>query len=159
VLRLAETLSSVLISTGLSGFSKSRLESFAQYGIVVEGRGDLIFGGAVAASMGGSKHLDKCEYTVWYGTNRRPHDTRDLSKAYSADRGDRIHYGNCRVYIPKAHKIGSVRSPWWKRLVTRTDDRLKLIGLQEFDVAHFWQQLGGQLGLVSASSCHFRAWL
>jgi esterase/lipase superfamily enzyme len=65
-------------------------------------------------------------YPLWYGTNRKPIDPNDISKEYSGDRDDRIHYGSCQVAVPKSHKIGSTGSGWWQRLLTSTDDRLKL---------------------------------
>jgi hypothetical protein len=83
----------------------------------------------------------KSEYVVWYGTNRRRCDASDLRKAYSAERDSKVHYGSCRVYIPEAHKIGSLGSPWWKRLITRTDDRLKLREIKETDATRFGVRL------------------
>jgi esterase/lipase superfamily enzyme len=65
-------------------------------------------------------------YPLWYGTNRKPIDLNDISKGYSGDRDDLIHYGSCQVAVPKSHKIGSTGSGWWQRLLTSTDDRLKL---------------------------------
>ncbi|HEY1299507.1 MAG TPA: hypothetical protein VGF07_03370, partial [Stellaceae bacterium] len=48
---------------------------------------------------------DKAEYLVWYGTNRRPIDPGDAGKGYSAAREEPgvVHYGSCRVFIPKSH--------------------------------------------------------
>ncbi len=93
-------------------------------------------------------HLDKCDYVVWYGTNRRRNDARDISKGYSAARDTIVHYGNCYVYIPEGHKIGSIGSPWWKRLIGCTDDRLILKSIYEFEVDFFWQSLVRRLALV-----------
>ena len=56
--------------------------------------------------------IDKAEYLVWYGTNRRPNDARDAGKGYSAARDSVVHYGSWRVFIPHSHKIGSIGSPW-----------------------------------------------
>ena len=65
-------------------------------------------------------------YPLWYGTNRKPSDSNDISKGYSGDRDNLVHYGSCQVAVPKSHKIGSTGSNWWQRLKTLTDDRLKL---------------------------------
>jgi hypothetical protein len=65
-------------------------------------------------------------YPLWYGTNRKPIDSNDISKGYSGDRDNLVHYGSCQVAVPKSHKIGSIGSDWWQRLLTSTDDRLKL---------------------------------
>jgi esterase/lipase superfamily enzyme len=65
-------------------------------------------------------------YPLWYGTNRKPIDPNDISKGYSGDRDNLVHYGSCQVAVPKSHKIGSTGSRWWQKLLTSTDDRLKL---------------------------------
>jgi esterase/lipase superfamily enzyme len=65
-------------------------------------------------------------YPLWYGTNRKPIDPNDISKGYSGERDNLIHYGSCQVSVPKSHKIGSTGSKWWQRLLTSKDDRLKL---------------------------------
>jgi len=65
-------------------------------------------------------------YPLWFGTNRQRIDSQDLSQGFSGMRDRQIHYGTCRVTVPKYHRIGSVGSPWWKRWLSGTDDRLKL---------------------------------
>jgi len=65
-------------------------------------------------------------YPLWFGTNRAPVDPGDPTKGFSGERSAELHYGTCRVAVPKSHRIGSLGSSWWKRLVTRTDDRLRL---------------------------------
>src|SRR5262249_8072004 len=92
-----------------------------------------------------SPRIGKNEYVVWYGTNRRRYDASDLTKGYSFERDSKVHYGSCRVYIPEAHKLGSLGSPWWKRLITRSDDRLKLRGIKETDSTSFWHQIAFRL--------------
>jgi esterase/lipase superfamily enzyme len=123
--------------------------------------GNIIIGGNIGAVggdiVGGDKiletsaNLDKCEYRVWFGTNRRPNDRHDASKGYSSERDGAVHYGHCQVYIPRAHKIGSVGSPWWKRISTWTDDRLKVTGLEELDRTLFWSQVKRQLAHVNVA--------
>jgi hypothetical protein len=82
--------------------------------------------------------VDKAEYVVWYGTNRRPNDPPDAGKGYSAARDNVVHYGSCRVFIPQSHNIGSIGSPWWKRLISLTDDRLRLLSIDEFEQSAYW---------------------
>ncbi|MBR8838278.1 MAG: alpha/beta hydrolase [Stigonema ocellatum SAG 48.90 = DSM 106950] len=65
-------------------------------------------------------------YPLWFGTNRQPNDPQDVSKGFSAERSQQLHYGTCKVAVPKSHKIGSTGSNFWKRLLTLTDDRLNL---------------------------------
>ena len=67
-------------------------------------------------------------YRVWYGTNRECiHDDKGDIIGYSVTRSDSINYGSCKVYIPKSHVIGSIKSPMWRRwlrrLIGRSDDR------------------------------------
>lgn len=85
------------------------------------------------------------EYRVWYGTNRQPLVSRGELSGYSSDRDTQLHFGQCRVFVPKSHKIGSTGSPFWKRLLTWTDDRLSLLGTDAFTPANFWKAIAAQL--------------
>lgn len=78
---------------------------------------------AIVSSI--TEHVTKV-YPLWYGTNRKPINPKDISNGYSGDRDDLVHYGSCEVAVPESHKIGSTGSSWWQRLKTLTDDRLKL---------------------------------
>lgn len=91
---------------------------------------------------------DQAEYKVWYVTSRKPNDPADSSKGYSAERDTKIHYGTCTVFIPESHKIGSLGSSWWKRLITLTDDRLKLLSTDETNEPSFWASLASTLAAV-----------
>jgi esterase/lipase superfamily enzyme len=92
----------------------------------------------------------KAEYVVLYGTNRRPNDPRYAGKGYSATRDNVVHYGSCRVFIPQSHKIGSIGSPWWKRLLTWTDDRLSLLSVDEVERSAYWSGIAAQLAAIRA---------
>jgi len=81
------------------------------------------------------------ECIVWYATNRRLNDLTDPNRGFSAQRDRTVHYGTCRVFIPKSHKIGSTGSPWWKRILSWSDDRLKLLETRGLDAATYWQSL------------------
>ena len=59
---------------------------------------------------------------VWYGTNRRPLYQDDKIIGFTGERDDTVRFGWCRVAVPESHKIGSIGSPWWKRLLLRKDD-------------------------------------
>jgi esterase/lipase superfamily enzyme len=61
-----------------------------------------------------------------------------------------VHYGSCRVFIPESHKIGSIGSPWWKRLLTMTDDRLQLIAINELQEGVYWSAIAAQLAAIDA---------
>lgn len=85
-------------------------------------RGVLVGGG----SGFGVEPAETPLYPLWFGTNRAPVDPGDPTRGFSSERDTELHYGICRVAVPRSHKIGSLGSSWWKRLVTRTDDRLRL---------------------------------
>src|SRR5689334_23597977 len=65
-------------------------------------------------------------YPVWFGTNRKPIDPSDPSKGYGSDFDEQVHYGKRIVRIPVSHKPGELGSPLWRRVLMRTDDRLKV---------------------------------
>ncbi|MDH5536836.1 MAG: alpha/beta hydrolase, partial [Betaproteobacteria bacterium] len=80
-------------------------------------------------------------FPLWYGTNRRPVDPNDPARGYTGERDEqRVHYGRCEVSVPKSHKIGSIGSSWWKRIVTWNDDRLRLVKLVSLAELDFWRQ-------------------
>src|ERR1700682_765312 len=91
---------------------------------------------------------EDAEYVVWYGTNRKPVDELNLQKGYSKHRDSKTHYGTCKVFVPRSHKIGSVGSPWWERITTWTDDRLKLLATSKIDGDMFWRTIGELLSTV-----------
>ncbi|OKH52823.1 hypothetical protein NIES2101_13255 [Calothrix sp. HK-06] len=82
-------------------------------------------------------------YPLWFGTNRRPNNPENLSQGFSGERAEQIYYGTCEVLVPKSHKIGSTGSPLWQRILTLTDDRLKLKqeSLKSFHENDFWNEV------------------
>ena len=82
-------------------------------------------------------------YPLWFGTNRKPVDPQDNSKGFSGERDNQLHYGTCKVTVPESHQIGSTGSAWWQRLLTLTDDRLKLKSdsLQVLEEIVFWENV------------------
>jgi esterase/lipase superfamily enzyme len=85
------------------------------------------------------------EYSVWYGTNRKPLDVNNIAKGYSGERDSTLHLGLCKVFVPESHKIGSTGSGWWERFKSGVDDRLKLTNVNELQAATFWAQIKQQL--------------
>jgi esterase/lipase superfamily enzyme len=109
---------------------------------------------AVSAPEDTEKFSVNAEYVVWYGTNRRPNDAADISKGFSSERDPDVHYGSCRVFIPESHKIGSTGSPWWKRLLTWSDDRLKLLEISSAPASDYWQAISRHLASVAEDDRH-----
>jgi esterase/lipase superfamily enzyme len=90
-----------------------------------------------------SQSTEATLYPLWFGTNRKPKNAQDLSLGFSGERDRQLHYGTCQVAVPKSHKIGSTGSPFWQRLLTFTDDRLKLKqeSLKFFQENNFWVEI------------------
>jgi hypothetical protein len=107
--------------------------------------------GGPASAPQPSPATDKAEYTVWYGTNRRPNNPADPTRGYSAMRDGVVHYGSCRVFIPRSHKIGSTGSPWLKRVPWTRDDRLRLRRVLELARDAYWRGVAAQLAAVEAA--------
>lgn len=83
--------------------------------------------------------------TVWFGTNRRPLDPATPARAFGDERDARLHVGTCEVYVPRSHKFGSLGSSWFWRVITRTDDRLKLQAVRVLADAEFWAGLRAKI--------------
>jgi esterase/lipase superfamily enzyme len=85
------------------------------------------------------------DYTVWFGTNRKPEWWSGQVIDFGPDRDEAVRYGQCRVSIPKSHKIGSLGSSALKRLLTQTDDRLTIAGVNLLDADSYWNALAEAL--------------
>jgi esterase/lipase superfamily enzyme len=76
-------------------------------------------------------------YEVWYGTNRK----EKILNTFDNDFGTKLHFGKCKVSIPKGHKFGSIGSSplkrWLQRLVSGTDDKLDLLRLTPLSADDF----------------------
>lgn len=84
-------------------------------------------------------------YQVWYGTNRKLVDPNDERVGYTSERDTVVHYGACDVAIPESHQIGSLGSPWWKRLLTMSDDRLRITTRWPMPLQSFMCGIGREL--------------
>ena len=93
------------------------------------------------------------EYRVWFATSRQPVNAADLSQGFGVTRGAQIHFGHCDVFIPRSHKVGSTGSGWWKRTISRQDDRLKLLATESLAEETFWLQLKQQLAASAHDDC------
>lgn len=97
------------------------------------------------AGFGQAGPQSDAEYRVWYATSRKPLDPGDPSKGFGTERDEQLHYGSCQVFIPRSHKVGSIGSSWWKRVVTFSDDRMKLLAVDTLEVEAFWAGVSGHL--------------
>jgi len=97
---------------------------------------------------------NNAEIAVWFGTNRKLNDPNDVSQGFSSERDQAVHYGTCTVFIPASHKIGSLGSSWIRRLLTRTDDRLKLRQLHSLPTDAFWSQIGMYMTSLAGDERH-----
>jgi esterase/lipase superfamily enzyme len=97
---------------------------------------------------------DDVEYLVWYGTHRKPGAPDRTGVSYTGERDQTVHYGTCKVFIPRSHKIGSLGSSWLRRVLTRTDDRLKLLETVELAGDDYWTRIQSHLAGLAASERH-----
>jgi esterase/lipase superfamily enzyme len=100
------------------------------------------------ASVPPKRHAQSNIYRTWFGTNRQPVTRTGAVVGFSSSRDTQTHYGICEVTIPKAHKIGSTGSPLWKRILTLTDDRLKVIRVDSMSEDVYWTSVEGALKTV-----------
>jgi esterase/lipase superfamily enzyme len=75
-------------------------------------------------------------YLVTYGTNRKPIWEQDEIR-FGSERDNKLNYGACQVFVPQSHKVGSLGSPFWKRLL-KGDDRLKIRKITELNRDLYW---------------------
>lgn len=95
-------------------------------------------------------------YELFYATNRKPVDPTDTRKGYSGERDDKLHFGTCRVNVPKSHQIASLGSPWWKRIFRsekNKDEPLSLLSdtLIELNEQLYWRRVRSKISKKSSS--------
>jgi esterase/lipase superfamily enzyme len=103
----------------------------------------------LAGNDRGRPKRDDVEYRVWFATTRKAVNSPGSVARYSTERDDHLRYGYCDVFVPRSHKIGSTGSPWWRRLLTRTDDRLGILGIEETTASTQWEQIVTRLSALS----------
>ena len=113
--------------------------------------GDIVGGDKISTEQ---QSVVSAEYSVWYATNRSPVKSRGDIIGFSSTRSEDVYYGKCRIFVPKSHKIGSVGSPFWRRLLTWTDDRLSLIGIDSSSTVDFWNAIKQQIKTFSTEERH-----
>lgn len=93
-------------------------------------------------------------YEVWFGTNRQRNGPAYVNTPFGNERAKQISFGRCLVSIPESHRLGSLGSPWWKRLLTWQDDRLKLIETKIQLADNFWKSVSSTLGALPSKERH-----
>ncbi|QDZ03043.1 alpha/beta hydrolase [Nitratireductor mangrovi] len=73
-----------------------------------------------------TKKKYKNRYDVVFATNRNPIISRGEITDFGTKNSQKLSFGVCEVIVPETHRMGSLGSPMWKRLLNRSDDRLKL---------------------------------
>lgn len=70
---------------------------------------------------------DGTYFPVWFGTNRHLIDGPEgVSEIEGQISDDKIHVGQCEVWIPKSHRRGELKSPWYRPEAILKSDYLKL---------------------------------
>jgi len=138
-------------TTSVKRNSKASLIVTAQKGVRSSGHETVVRSRSQSTTEAPRNTNDNADYTVWFGTNRKPNDSESLQLSFSKSRDTKIHYGYCRVFIPKSHKIGSTGSSWWQRLRSGIDDRLKLIEVKGMVTDDYWSAISSRLAKLEAS--------
>ena len=91
-------------------------------------------------------------YQLWFGTHRKPLDSTDLTKGFSAERDRKLHYGKCQVTVPRTHRIGELDAESGGRqllkvVLPRPDEKLRLswVSLARLDRDDFWADVQSSL--------------
>lgn len=84
-------------------------------------------------------------FRVGYATNRAWKNENDIADGFSAKRSPTVTYGNCDVFIPRSHNIGSIGSSAIRRFFTGVDDRLVLERISALPQGIFWSSLNSRI--------------
>jgi type I restriction enzyme, R subunit len=114
---------------------------------------DRSYGFADNISFKSSKHIEPMDETeldsllkdprnvpVWFGTNRSPNTSDNISSGFSDNWSEQTTLGRCIVNIPEGHVPGSTGSSWWIRLF-KGDDRLSILSIDAITEDIYWQKL------------------
>ena len=93
-------------------------------------------------------------YPVWFGTNRKPVDPAQPAKGFTGEYDDEIRYGKRIVFIPKSHRAGEIGSPLWRRVLTRTDDRIEVGPSTVLSEQAFGREIREVLGKLDPADRH-----
>ncbi|MBM1633494.1 alpha/beta hydrolase [Sulfitobacter mediterraneus] len=97
--------------------------------------------GIDSTSTDDNRRTSKNRYDVFFGTNREPIIERGALSGFKATEAEKLSFGLCEVTVPEGHRVGSLGSPLWKRLVNMKDDRLRLDSIISLDEELFFQHI------------------
>jgi esterase/lipase superfamily enzyme len=80
----------------------------------------------------------KISYDVFFATNRNEVFQRGELVEFGTENAGKITYGVSEVIIPENHRVGSIGSPLWRRLLNRRDDRLKVANIVSLTDELYW---------------------
>ncbi len=83
-------------------------------------------------------------YDVWFGTNRAPVMENGVLKGFSGQTTDDVTLGRCGVIIPRTHKIGVGKPPWWRRVVFG-ERPLSVQSVASLESGAFWADVRARL--------------
>ncbi len=74
---------------------------------------------------------------VYFGTNRAHRDV--LGTIFDSDRSKLLHLGYCDVFVPKGHKLGSLGTSWFNKLLHLdfVPDRLRIVARMRLSPTDF----------------------
>ncbi len=83
-------------------------------------------------------------YDLWFGTNRVPVEEDGIVTGFSTETSSTTTLGRCGVTIPRSHRIGEGKPPWWRRVVLG-ERPLSLESITVLDTEEFWSNIRARL--------------
>lgn len=90
-----------------------------------------------------NKNEDGQTCTVFYGTNREPNDTSDLSQGYGNERAKKLHLGSCTVNVPHNRNKGELSGSFWQKIrhFDSSYGDVELKSIRSHESHTFWQNI------------------
>jgi len=83
--------------------------------------------------------------SVWFGTHRRPVDPANASRGFTNEESDYPYYGQCRVSVPRSHKLAGKKSFWQVVTLGIGTEKFEVVGVDRMEAGAFWSGLGAAL--------------
>ncbi len=73
-------------------------------------------------------------FPVWFGTNRRLYqEDGEVFEIHEEMESERVHFGKCDIWIPKTHRRGEQKSPWYDPRRWKMDDEIRFRNCELLD--------------------------